>query len=530
MSLYGHVKPSVVSQHPRSTSLLPFLYQTKTLLSQPLVQNCSIRASTRGTSRRDLSSSTQHRVTNSRIRRPRDNFPAEDIIFKPRDRASRSAVPFEEDVEAETEAQDTKPSTITASEKAVFERIFKDIDQSTRTEDEEDNSLEDEQDLESDPYEDLNSIFDAAIRELRLREEQAAATAARRQSRPPQQYIRAIDQVIDLQDEPPKNPPFMRPLKLPGGVVLGNESNIHEDEEIFQKATIDHRDMVANLLEQATTDVQIWDVLETQVFSLVTQLDAQVRLDKKARKNKVNEEKKTRIRQAKEKAKGAVAATSTSASKDTSLVEGNSASVDVSESSASGKRASSHVPTSVAIEKNTTFSILRSNYSHYLLSALRLLRRHHPTSFFALYLLPTMKRLGPISYVLGASTGLYNEILFLKWTQFSDLHGMADVMQEMKNQGIETNEVTMFIIRKLKQKRAHGLLGRFGPVVKAWWEMRGNKEGWARVWGIYETFRKEQRRSEKEASEAGEGDEGDREAELEEDEVDSSGDFDAKSI
>jgi len=229
----------------------------------------------------------------------------------------------------------------------------------------------------------------------------------------------------------------------------------------------------------------------------VKQLDAQIKVDEKARKAVEREEKKLAKQKSKEEA---------NATKDDVLTGDQGALKDVP----------STTPTSVALPTNTLISILQSNYADYLLSALRLLRRHHPTSFYALYLLPHMKRLGPISYVLGASTGLYNEILFLKWTQFSDLHGMADLMQEMFNQGIETNEVTMVFIRRLNSRRRYGRMGRFGLVLQKWWNMRGNVEGWKRVWGMYEQIKREQReRAERDALMQAQAYEG--EGEVEED-------------
>lgn len=369
---------------------------------------------------------------------------------------------------------------MTPSEKAVFDRIFKDINQSSANKFEEEVAL-DEQDVESDPYEDLNSIFDRAIQELRAREEQKAKSAARIQQRPPPTYERAIDQLLVFKDTGLSPRTFLRPLKLANGVVVGGEVDMQENEEFLKKACDDHRALVASLLEHATTDVEIWSLLENEVFSLVKQLDDQIKVDEKARKAVEREEKKSAKQKSKEEAK-------------------TTKQDDVTGDQGALKDIPSTTPTSVALPTNTLISILQSNYADYLLSSLRLLRRHHPTSFYALYLLPHMKRLGPISYVLGASTGFYNEILFLKWTQFSDLHGMADLMQEMVNQGIETNEVTMVFIRRLNSKRKYGRMGRFGPVLQKWWDMRGNVEGWKRVWGMYEQIKREDKeRAERDA-------------------------------
>lgn len=482
----------------RTSSLFPFLYSTKTLLSLSRLQKKSRTPCSHCISCRSLSSISRRQAGAYSTRRLAKN-PFEDNVFaNPRpSRSSDPNVPFE-DVESQFEkAGNSKKSTMTPSEKAIFDRIFKDIDQSAAGRSEEEIAL-DEQDAESDPYEDLNSIFDRAIQELRAREEQKANSAAKIQQRPPPTYERAIGQLLVLKDTGLSPRAFLRPLKLANGVVVGGEVDMQENEEFLKKACDDHRGLVSSLLEHATTDVRIWSVLEEEVFSLVKQLDAQIKIDEKARKAVEREEKKLAKQKSKEEAD--------STRKDGT--EGDQGAL---------KDMSSTTPTSVALPTNTLISILQSNYADYLLSALRLLRRHHPTSFYALYLLPHMKRLGPISYVLGASTGLYNEILFLKWTQFSDLHGMADLMQEMVNQGIETNEVTMVFIRRLNSKRRYGRLGRFGPVLQKWWDMRGNVEGWKRVWAMYEQIKREDKeRSERDLLMQGQTYEG--EGEVEEDE------------
>lgn len=86
-------------------------------------------------------------------------------------------------------------------------------------------------------------------------------------------------------------------------------------------------------------------------------------------------------------------------------------------------------------------------YGPALLYAARLFRTIFPRSPYALALLPTIKSLGAISYVLGASTALYNEILYLKWTQYRDLHGCADLVEEMTARGLTADARTAAVLR-----------------------------------------------------------------------------------
>ena len=343
----------------------------------------------------------------------------------------------------------------------MFDRIFKDISgQSSAKEPDEDDALEDEHG-DGDPNEDLNSIFDAAIRELRSREEKAIKSTEKNQHLAFRPSERAIDVLVGSDDYRART--FKRPLimSMGNGVVLGQEVQTERDQQRLTKAADDHKILVSGLFERASTDVEIWRILETEVFSLVKQLNTQIQDDQKAREaERKAQEAEQRARKAAESGK------------------------EVKKLRPKKKKEPAQTESSIVLQTNTLFHILQENYATYLLSALRLLRRHHPTSNYALYLLPTIKRLGPISYVLGASTGLYNEMLFLKWTQYSDLHGMADLLQEMMNRGIELNSVTMVLLARMRRRRRYGKLGRLGPVVQRWWDLRGTGEGWRRIVGL----------------------------------------------
>lgn len=472
MSIKRSLPLQSVAQQLRTSSLCPFLYSTRTLsfLSRP--RKVSRAPGDHLIRYRNINSIPRHQAGAYNTPRSNGNPFEDDVFANPRpDRLSDSDVPFED---GESRFAEAKKSTMTPSEKAAFDRIFKDIDQSTAATNTEEVAF-DEQDAESDPYEDLNSIFDKAIQDLRQREELMADKLARDEQRQPQRYRRAMDELLVVKDTAGlSSRAFLRPLRLVYGNELGGEGDMQESEENLRKACEDHKGLVSGLLERATTDVQIWNVLEEEVFSLIKHLDVQIKFDQKARKATERQEKRLAKGKGKEKSANA----------------GENGHID---DKGPMKDTALNAPPPAALPTNTLISILQSNYADYLVFALRLFRRHHPSSFYALYLLPHVKRLGPISYVLGASTGLYNEVLFLKWTQFSDLHGMADLMQEMLNQGIETNEVTMVFLRRLRAKRGHGLTGRFGPVMFKWWDMRGNRDGWRRMWAMYLQIKEEER-------------------------------------
>lgn len=449
-----------------SGCLVPFLYHTRTILSHPLQARSCQTSRTSGTGSRAFSSYSgrPYESFDYEARKSRPHYKDNPSTNRRFNRPSDFELPFEDAAsrdKVESRTKQEKRSTITASEKAVFARILQNIERMPRKEpQQEEDALEDELDDEHDPQQDLSAIFDAAIRDLRVQEELARAGAERSQqiSATVPARERAVDVLVGRKDEPPGAMPFRRPLKLANGMVLGDEMQSEEDLDRLKKACDDHRGLISSMFESATSDVEIWRILEKEVFKLVGDLNTQTEARKKARKEV---DRKVESAEIDGKSKREKQVRSKNQPKVKNLTQ-----------------------ESIALPTDTLYSILSTNYADYLLSALRLLRRHHPTSSYALYLLPTIRRLGPISYVLGASTGFFNEIFFLRWTQYSDLHGIADLLQEMLDQGIEINSVTTNLLVQLKMDRRAGLKGRKGPVVQKWWKLRGTDEGWKRIVGL----------------------------------------------
>ena len=480
MSFKSTLSSSCLAYQARSSSLLPFLYCTQTLLTQTSLRRlCKISCNQRK-NRRTISSTTHDRVETFKKFSAETNVFNDHVFANPRSIPTPDpALPFD-DANPDIKAQDTKPSTITASEKAVFERIRIDAQQASIDEDEEPEGLEDEQDMETDPYEDLNAIFDEAISKLRGSEIQRGARAVNEEQLPAQPNQEAGEQLVG------KDTPFAESKDIQRSMKMKRE---------LRKGCEDHQDLVSGMLEQATTDVDIWGILEKHVFGLLEQYDFQVSWEEKARKARQRDERKI--------AKGRSTGEET-ASGGRNLQQGSTA-----------KKHSKVIPGPTEIQTNTLFAILQSNYADYILSALRLLRRHHPSSSYVFCILPRMKELGQMSYVLGATIDLYNEILFLKWTQSSDLRGMADLMQEMLDQGIGMNEVTEVFIQRVGLRKHWAWHGSYGSIVQKWWETSGHAEDWKRICFIYRHVRKENReRREREALLMGEDYEGEEKGKM----------------
>ncbi|KAL8631984.1 hypothetical protein Q9189_002248 [Teloschistes chrysophthalmus] len=378
-------------------------------------------------------------------------------IFRGRSQANQgvyiknhSAIPFEnEDGTYEQDLTNLNPredrverkTTITASEKLVFQRILNEIsdDQIQKASKEEDPlDEESEFDLSGPDHASasLNALFEAALTEARHLDE--VQTHKPMHDRPVMHYNLALN--------PFKNT-ATRNLERP--LVIGDGYR----KEIAL-AVAHHDRKVRSMLDAATSDRDIWSVLETEVFTLIGKYE---NLEKEA-----NEQAG--------KPRGAAGR---------SVAKGLQAPAQNDE-----------------IEELR--AILSSNYGEHCLAALRHLRRSYSISPYCMSLLPTIKRLGPMSHALAASLDLYNEIIFLQWKVYKDMHGMVDTIVEMVNLGIETNHATLFVLRlvHLEEWRCRVIYRNPRDPLKLWWTMAPVKESWQKLMQLSKEIWREKARAE----------------------------------
>ncbi|KAL8942722.1 MAG: hypothetical protein Q9211_001275 [Gyalolechia sp. 1 TL-2023] len=443
---------------PIATTLLPFLYQTRTIQSPrpwPLKARRFFR--------------TDHLSQRVRGNRdaPPENIPYEDDQRKRPYRvrnASSDAIPFEgntanqplggpnsfanggpanEDLSTQfiegSPARPLRASTITASESAIFERIFNEISSDAAKK-----AIKEEDDFDDDgpidtAYDDLNAVFEEALQSLKRRnEDMMDMQASEKQSVTSwMRYRTAIA---------PSRP---RPIfKL---------ADIRGDENLkrIQKSVEEHKRKVQHMLDEARTDVEIWKVLDMEVFSLIHQYEA-LRKEVEGRGLAI----KPRRRKA---------------------------SVSKSDQAGAGG-AEKQEPAAKTSAREAEFrAIISSNYGDYCLAAMRRLRSEFPMSPYCMNMLPAVKRLGPISTVLAASVELYNETLFLQWKEYSDLHGMADLILEMGHQSIESNEVTLKILKMVQYARRTAITE--DRPMKLWWHLEPVERGWQGIKSVAKKVR-----------------------------------------
>lgn len=398
-----------------SSTLFPFLYQTRTLHSQlsPIQHWKWIN--------------TAHRSfgTTWEKQGPARHLPSNDHI------------PFEVDEihEADDEAEShekaaiRRDSTITAEERAVFGRIFKEIARSAQKEgfpgDKANQGLDDRSHYgKENGFQDIHEIFWQALKQEKLSKGSNATDGLEQSKHISKKLLDGRDLKSPLPLGDSIGPIHLASLNsgdsTTSAVIEEESKDVAEMRRAHESATIEKMDA-------AQTDIELWKVLETEVFILVKSLKDKMR------------------------------------SKDDTVFQ---ASV-----------------------------LLSKNYSHYCLIALRLLRLKFPTSQFALSLLPVIKKLGPVSYVLGASSSLYNELLLLNWTHYTDLDGMADLLEEMRKQGVEVDGDTIKILHAVARDRSKALSNNSeldaDQVSKAWWGLRGVEESWNRLQQLLDECREE---------------------------------------
>ncbi|KAL8738227.1 MAG: hypothetical protein Q9181_000953 [Wetmoreana brouardii] len=407
-------------------TFLPFLYQTRTI-QRPIIWSPKAR--------NQFHTSGVRQGVYVKHDASSDAIPFE-TDFKPRESEDDLFAQSTED----TSARHLRKSTITASEKAVFDRIFKEISEdasknAAKEEDPLDDDLEDESPTPGGPYDDLNALFDSVLKQATPagRKDSSAQGGERIRSFVPGSYKTAIDLF--------KHTDYR---KLERSVIRGDE--FRQD---IQKAVMNHERRVITMFDEAKTDREIWNVLETEVFSLIKKYETYRELAEEQEKAKRPKRKRGRVSKAEQEA-------AAEAEKKQELL-------------AAGK----------STQEEQLQAILSSNYGEYCLAAMRHLRRSYPTSPYCMNLLPTIKRLGPISHVLAASAELYNEILFLEWKEYSDLHGMADMLIEMGDQAIESNEVTIQILKMVKNAKRR--IRVEDHPMQLWWELRSVRRGWERL-------------------------------------------------
>ncbi|KAI1634255.1 hypothetical protein F4809DRAFT_619827 [Biscogniauxia mediterranea] len=461
------------------STLLPFLYQTRTILRMP--PRMRIRTRTPVALARSL------HATCIRCKAHND-------------------IPFATDVPGEDVPMETPRGTITPSERQVFERIFADIRA---------------RGLKPQPREDEPPAAQASqsSRSAMLIMQQAAQDAL--QARPA--TIRAPSLLAGAAKDRNKAllrfPPELRAAaskaleevtsqsldpRRAAGELDDDHSAAAADEEMASdqgwKApahsfgrTIEleakrhpERMRVEGMIMNANTDFELWDVLEKEVFTMPAKLGLgrdDVETEENGAREDNNEVEATAETESaidaeskpEAETEAEIEAESGAKSEDEAPAEAAVAEASYDAEAEPATEAENSIEAEdtedtedIAPPKKLSLYVHGPLYPAYLLLALRRLNQaYHSPSPLVFTLLPRIKELGLKSYVLGVSTPFYNELLGIYWHRRGDLNGMLALLEEMRHCGLYFDEKTASIIDQVDEavqsmagKHNHSAFGR----------------------------------------------------------------------
>lgn len=384
------------SRIPTHKTLLPFLYQTATIQQwKPAAQPIA---------RRNISRYS-----------PKDEpAPTEDVPFEDQG----NLPPALEDLES------PRKTTITGSERAAFEKLYRKFNTRGSRQQEKDHEVEIdaiadeywEPDEEEDPEGNLDKIFDEALRK--------GAAASREWNRSSNEQLRSKKPKEDLASMAQHVLRRTSPAELKArDSRLKRREDANASASKLKKARLAERERIDTLLTSAKTDRELWETLHWEVFDRVRALD----LDSTASKKR------------------------------------------------DSKPRTSKTPSTIPAP--TDPKTLFANYPHHLLTALTTLRTAFPASQLPLALLPTIKSLGRSSYALGATTALYTLLLRTAWLQQSSYALITSLLTDMHNGAVEFSPEVLSVLDAVVKEFDMARSGRLGREMQMVYGMEQFGEG-----------------------------------------------------
>lgn len=374
-----------------STTLIPLLYQTRTLQRLP-------RVIFRPFALRNLSQFASSRAQQSG--RP----------WQSQKRNGPDAIPFElpDDVKITEEEVGEPPepeegrTTITPTERDAFEQIFQEI--AARS-----NGRRPRFGAQPGKGRERTSAHPANV---------IIQDAARGYTTPQEPSFTATDRAEALQRFPPslrRAAMLALGLKAPGehdearNKDVSAEAEYQEDDDASMESSpsslrnmeLRHQEQsrVESRMSGAETDFELWDIIEEEVFSMVEKLgiDSGQRSKRKARKH-------------------------------------------------------SRKPTTPSENDELAMDVYGPLYPSLLLSGLhRLDEAFAKPSPLALAILPRIKQLGLASYVLGATTPFYNSLMSILWHRYHNVAAVISLWDEMHHAGLSYDPASLHTLEQARQ-------------------------------------------------------------------------------
>lgn len=367
---------------------------------------------------------------------------------------------------------DAPISTITAEERATFRRIFKDIVSSAAASSSSSTkprpgatsagpvataSLSGREDG---VVHDLQSLVASATATARETERQARRGTSTWDPEDPATFEVPGDEMYEGLEAALKDYPeslrataaaaTVRKIQQQSRALQAEEQD--QDEAALQSDQArEELERVEGMLRRAPTDMDVWEVLEREVFAPMKSLESKI---KSVEHNK---------------AEKAATATPSEPSPD-SFEPGTSTTPHEAEPAKDTPK-----------DGLAALDVIGPNYPALVLLAMRMFRHEFRSPSACLTLFDRVKSLGLMSYVLGATTALYNEMIALRWKSYADFHAVDGLLAEMDRAGIEFDRHTSRFLRDIGRERFRVGRSEAGPVMKAVWELDGVEAGLNKV-------------------------------------------------
>ncbi|CAL3971870.1 hypothetical protein PZA11_005135 [Diplocarpon coronariae] len=384
----------------------------------------------------------------------------------------------------------TRDSTITESERAAFQKIFSDIFERSKRTGSNLGASNDGTFESSDKYNEGSDKSSPGLTEtddrFNIQKDSKLNAKLKLNHILSMAMQRTVQTRAQMEAAIEKYPP---PLQAAAAKAMGYVEGEMEQQSQFSRGLLDAEELetlrgperarVEGLMSAASTDFELMEIMEKEVFSLISKLglgDTQTaqpvvqHSEALPRKKKPKGWKKAELRALREqkasKAKGKPAEIQEATPPNTST--GGNFGTGVS-----SETALPSTTTAGDLERGVSpLALYGPLYPSYLLFGLRLLDRSFAKpSPLTLSILPKIKSLGFISHVLGASTQFYNELLRIYRYRYDDLSGMRTLLNEMEQAALDFDKDTFFIVCDVADLQFSIYRGDKGSTMKALWTM-----------------------------------------------------------
>lgn len=204
---------------------------------------------------------------------------------------------------------------------------------------------------------------------------------------------------------------------------------------------------IENALYKASTDVDIWRILENDVFAKLSDLDV---LHRQQARDIEATEPVARARR-------------------------NDGSENKSRAKKKTTKRSGEKKGPEPTDTKALDTLAVNDYAKLFLLSARLLCRRTTHSPLTLTLLSQIRSHSLTSSILGTSAPLYNEIMSYHWRHYADLGAVLSLLQDMNSCGVTMNSKTLNFLETITLYRFRAQRGDFGAAVQAVENMRGRQ-------------------------------------------------------